>query len=412
MRTETYMLRSIQIYQIIRFSSTLLIFWTFSRVFSTTQVGVIEKNLLIANVSTFFWLQAIQTHFLKKQTYTYNEYASFILLVSACVSTPLLIYSSWHKVYLFSGLYVLFYPFGTLIEMYLIAQKQNKSLIYYSSIFYGMWLILMIVATLLYRSLCVTYGVWIAILFFRSLFCIIYIPLRLRSINLDFLSNLSWLMLTFAIGGGAEYIDGFLIDFLFDKGTLAQFRYGARELPVFVVLANGVSLWATQQVAHSTNTTLEQVLLTIKQKSTKYLLLNTLLSVMLICISRPLYMYVYGKDYLPSSVVFDITLVIVVSRFTFPNSILLGLNLDKVQFIITCIELILNFILSVILVQFWGMYGVAIATVVAYLIEKVLLAAYMHQRTGVAFYKYISLSTVLLSYVVVVGTLIVKYTLF
>ncbi|MCS7028557.1 MAG: polysaccharide biosynthesis C-terminal domain-containing protein [Bacteroidia bacterium] len=404
------MLSSIQIYQIIRFSSTLLVFWVFSRTFSITEVGFIEKNLLIANVCTFFWLQAVQTHFLKKQTYSYDEYASFILLTSLSIGIILLVYSFWHKVYLFSALYIFFYPFGTLIEMYWIAQQQSKSLIYYSVIFYGLWIVLMIATTYFFRSLWITYSVWIASLFLRSIFCLVRVSFRLRFLSFDFLKSLSWLMLTFAIGGSAEYIDGFLIDFLFGKEVLAQFRYGARELPIFVILANGISLWATQQVALSTDSHFEQTLLAIKKKSTKYLVVGTFISVLLICVSRPLYIYVYGAQYLASSIVFDIMLVIVVSRFIFSNSVLLGLSLDKVQLVITSVELVLNVVLSVVLARFWGMYGVAIATVIAYLLEKVLLAVYLQRKKNVAFWKYASISTIMLSYILLVGTLVVKYS--
>lgn len=403
------MLSRIQIYQFIRFGSTLFVFWVFSRIFSVQDVGRIEKILLTANFCTFFWLQAVQTHFLKKNAYSYNHYASFILLVSLCVGASILLYSLWNRIYVFSGLYVLFYPFGTLLEMYWIAQKNYKMLIRYSVVFYGIWVVAVSLTAYFLHSLFWVYAVWITIFLIRAVFCAVHIPFRFVKVERTFLGSLTWLMLTFLVAGSAEYIDGFLTDALFGKTELAQLRYGAREIPIFVIVANSLSLWITQNVAQSSVDNLNQVLREVKRKSSQYLIVGTIVSVVFMLISTPVYRYVYGEAYVSACVVFDIMLLLVVSRFIFSNSILLGLGLDKVQFIVTCIELAANVVFSLFGAYVWGIYGIAAATVIAYFAEKTMLAIYLHQKKQIHFTLYASLPLVVLCYLVFVCVLILKY---
>jgi len=405
------MLNSIQIYQFIRFTSTLFVFWVLSRLFSVEEVGIAEKTLLVANLTTFFWLQAIQTHFLKKNLYSYNHYATFILIASFCTGAGIFLYSLWNSNYVFSGLYVLFYPFGTLLEMYLIAQQKNKRLIQYSIWFYSIWLISVSITAYLSMSLQMVYGVWIGVLAFRVIFCAVYVPFKYVRLNKDFFHSLTWLMLTFLVAGSAEYTDGFLVDFLFGKEVLAQFRYGAREIPVFIILASSLSLWITQNIAHTTRENIKEILALVKRKSTQYMIAGTGISILFMLVSTPAYRYVYGNAYTPSSVIFDIMLLLVASRFIFSNSILLGLGMDKIQFKVTCIELAINVILSIVLAYFWGMIGVAVATVIAYLSEKVLLAMYLYKIKGIKPSLYMSVGLVVSCYTLLLSTLAIKHGL-
>jgi O-antigen/teichoic acid export membrane protein len=404
------MLNSIQIYQFIRFGTTLFAFWVLSRIFPTEQVGMVEKTLLVANISTFFWLQTVQTHFLKKNTFSYYHYATFIVYASVCISIGILIYSFWNSQYVFSGLYVLFYPFGTLLEMYWIAQKKSKMLVRYSIIFYGIWTATVALTTYFSHSLFWVYTVWILVLLMRTIFCAVYIPFRFVKLNSSFFNSLVWLMLTFLVAGSAEYIDGFLTDALFGKSQLAQFRYGAREIPIFLILANSLSLWITQIIAQNHTENFNQILGQVRRKSSQYLIFSTGISALLVLVSTPVYRYVYGVAYVSASMVFDIILLLVVSRFIFSNSILLGLGLDKIQFRIACIELVINVILSVAGAYFWGIYGIAAATVIAYFMEKVFLAIYLYRKKGINPASYIPIYLVIVCYLLLLSILGIKYS--
>jgi len=49
------------------------------------------------------------------------------------------------------------------------------------------------------------------------------------------------LILSSLLSGSAQYIDGLIVTNRFDAATFALYRYGAKELPFTLLLANGLS---------------------------------------------------------------------------------------------------------------------------------------------------------------------------
>jgi O-antigen/teichoic acid export membrane protein len=49
------------------------------------------------------------------------------------------------------------------------------------------------------------------------------------------------LILATFLSGSAQFVDGFIVTSYFDEETFAVFRYGARELPLAMLLANALS---------------------------------------------------------------------------------------------------------------------------------------------------------------------------
>ena len=79
----------------------------------------------------------------------------------------------------------------------------------------------------------------------------------------------------------------------------------------------------------------------------------------------------------------NVYLLILISRVIFARPILVGLQANREILVISIIELLLNGILSFVLVQHFGMVGIAIGTLVAYTAEKILLCVYLYLRFGV-----------------------------
>jgi hypothetical protein len=76
-----------------------------------------------------------------------------------------------------------------------------------------------------------------------------------KSFLKEFLTLSGPLVLSILLSGSAQYIDGFLVSFKFDEATLAVFRYGARELPFFVLLLDAFGNAVTPQFSDSENQT-------------------------------------------------------------------------------------------------------------------------------------------------------------
>ncbi|MCB0588632.1 MAG: polysaccharide biosynthesis C-terminal domain-containing protein, partial [Phaeodactylibacter sp.] len=79
------------------------------------------------------------------------------------------------------------------------------------------------------------------------------------------------------------------------------------------------------------------------------------------------------------------------SRLIFSRTILVGLNANRMVFYISLLELAFNVSLSFALVPFFGLAGVAIGTVAAHSLEKVLLCWYLYRKFGIGLEKYTNL---------------------
>ena len=72
-----------------------------------------------------------------------------------------------------------------------------------------------------------------------------------------------------------------------------------------------------------------------------------------------------------------------------PQTILNGLKITKPIMYAAFFELVVNVALSLILVQFFGIAGIAIATFIAYLFEKIYLAIIVKTKLNIAVSDYI-----------------------
>ncbi|NRB65626.1 MAG: polysaccharide biosynthesis C-terminal domain-containing protein [Saprospiraceae bacterium] len=78
--------------------------------------------------------------------------------------------------------------------------------------------------------------------------------------------------------------------------------------------------------------------------------------------------------------IFNTYLLIIASRLIFSRTVLIGLQDNKVVLWISVVDLLTNVIVSIWFISLWGLTGVALATVVAYSLEKALICAYLHKK--------------------------------
>lgn len=189
------------------------------------------------------------------------------------------------------------------------------------------------------------------------------------------------------LGSGMEYVDGFLVDHYFDRSEFAIFRYGARELPISTVL---ISAMASTMIPLAV-VQLAESMADIKRRLTTIMHWLFPLSAILILLSRPLFEALYGEGFLDSAVVFSIYLLIICSRILLPQVILYARHENKAMMFVAFIELAVNISLSLVLMSYYGLYGIAAATVIAYLVQKCLLVALVKYRHGISLGSYINL---------------------
>ena len=171
------------------------------------------------------------------------------------------------------------------------------------------------------------------------------------------------------VSGSAEYIDGIIVKAKFDDMFFAVYRYGAKELPVLLIVANTFSTAMIPAIATNLNDGLAE----LKEKSAKLMHLFFPLTMVLLIISPVLFKYVFNENFIYSALIFNIYLLLIIPRVLFPQTVLTGMQKTKFLLISSILEIIINVSLSIYLAGKIKLPGIAVGTFVAYTFDKVFL---------------------------------------
>lgn len=405
---------AMQLFQLIRYSTLILIGIVFSKsVLTRSEIGQYETVLFLAGAVSFFWVNGLIQGFLptsnnysgeKKSGALFNVFylllllsvlaAGFVAVFERGISHFLLKDSSVPLLKYLVVYLLLSAPSGLVEYIYLIKDKA-KSLVAYGAISYFLMFLLVVLPAWWGNGLeyCLTGLVLSAAIRFVWLLVLL---LKYSSPEFDFefilkhLKVAGPLVLSMFLSGSGQYIDGFIITGYFDDATFAVFRFGAREFPLVLLLANAFS--ASMLPGFSEAGRLNNNLAEIKRNAQKLATWLFPLSALLMAVSHWLFPIVFNSGFKESAVVFNIYLLLIVSRLVFPQTILIGLGKNRVILWASLLEIILNVALSLWFVQIWGLYGVAYGTVCAYIFEKLILMAFVKKTCGVGISSYLNVS--------------------
>ena len=209
-----------------------------------------------------------------------------------------------------------------------------------------------------------------------------------------FLKKISPYILSLIIGGSMAYIDSIFISHYYSNADFAIYRYGARELFFVTLMANAFSNAMSAELStHHNNGNIAEGIASIKNRSTRLMHLLFPVTILLLLGSKYIFPLVFTAQFSASVPIFNIYLLLIISRLIFPQTVLLGIQKNKVLFRATAIEWVSNIILDAVFILFFmqfghGMEGVAFATVLAYLLEKIILAWYCGKE-GISFASYV-----------------------
>jgi O-antigen/teichoic acid export membrane protein len=278
-----------------------------------------------------------------------------------------------------------------MVEYFYLIRKQNRPLVVYAVI--SFFLQFLLVAAPVIAGLPVRWAMLGLVI--ASLFRYVWMW-RLFIIHSEIHFSLPFvrdhlrlggpLVLSTLLSGTAQYVDGFIVTSKFDESTFAVFRYGARELPLAVLLTN--ALGSALLPAFGVKERLRENLTELKRNITRLMHLLFPVTGVLILVSHPLFPWLFNPAFRESATIFNIYLLLVISRVLMPQTILTGLQQTRQLMIASFLELILNVGLSLLFVQYWGVAGVAFATFIAYLFEKVYLAVVVKRRWKLSFSEY------------------------
>ncbi len=199
------------------------------------------------------------------------------------------------------------------------------------------------------------------------------------------------LILTSLISGSAQYTDGVIISSVYrDPAMFAWFRYGAKEFPLVLMLANGLSNAMLPEF--STRERMKESLAKIKVKSKRLMhLLFPSAMVMMLC-TRWIYPRMFNSEFQKSADIFLIYSLLIIPRLVFPQTIIVGRKKTHITLIAAILELALNIPLSLLMIKWgYGLVGVALSTFIVYTFEKTFLAGYLWLKMNIKPAEYIPL---------------------
>ncbi len=412
----------LQLFQLIKFTVFLIISIVFTKSHLTrSEIGAWEMFLFISGLVSFFWvtgiIQSLLPLYHRNRTYRKTgdngtgkspEIFNAFLLLSFF---SLMIFGIGHalksnfSVFNFSGnvpylnlllLYVLLSSPVCLIEYIYLLNNRSHRIFQYGLYTFILQLILVIAPVLMGKDIIwAVYGllvvtglrwVWLIILLRR------YTEMRISAkfMKEHFYLGLP-LVITTLISGSAQYIDGIIVSAVYrDPEWFAWFRYGAKEFPLALMLANGLSNAMLPEF--STRTQMKDSLAKIREKSKRLMHICFPSTMVIMLFARWIYPRMFTPEFQKSADIFLLYSLLVIPRLIFPQTIIVGRKKTNITLIAAVLEIALNIPLSLLMIK-WGynIVGVALATFVVYLISKLYLVIYLWAKMKIRPSEYIPL---------------------
>ena len=411
----------------------MLIGFVFSRFYSKSDIGEYETLLFVASAVSFFWLRGILQTFLSlgrnnKNDVKLNTYFNSALLMVLFGSLTILFliifkgsitnflshngeipYFNWLLAYIF------FSTPSYLIEHIFLSKNRPDSIIIYGIISYGVQFVTLAIPPIL--SLPIEYSivglVIVNILKFIYL-VIVLIKYSKFEISTTFIKRhlkLAYPLIgSSLLSGSAQYIDGVIVTQFFDSSTFAIFRYGARELPLVIIMANALS---NSMIPDFANLSINDALNKLKKSASGLMHLLFPTTIALLILSNWLFPLFFTSEFAVSAKIFNIYLLLVIPRMLFPQTVLIGTHHTSAILWVSLAEIVLNVSLSIILINIIGLPGVAIATFVANLFERVCLSVVVNYKYKIKIDRYLSVNWYLFySLITIIIYVLVDYIIF
>lgn len=390
-------INSLQLFQVLQFGTAILIGILLVKAgLPTSLVSVYEALMFLASLFCFFWVAGGQNALLQlfakldeatQKRAIFNVFLLFLLagfLVGGLlyffqkpVGKYLTNFEQMPLLDLLSLFLVLNSPSFSLQIFYLLLKKYNQ-LVVFGMVSFGLQLLLVVLPIYLHFSLRESmYGLCLWALVKLVWSVVVVLKHAELKIDLEFLkkySLLAWPLLLFAaIGKGSEYVSGLAVSTLFeDEKVFAIFRYGARELPLAVLMVGALAMALIPEVAENQAKGLARI--RSKTRSLSHWLYP--ISMVTILAAPFLFPFFFNDDFKTSAQVFNVFTLLLASRILLPQVVTMGASKNKILIISALAELGVLIVLSFWWGSIFGLLGVAWAAVLAFMVDRVVLIWY------------------------------------
>ncbi|HLP75111.1 MAG TPA: oligosaccharide flippase family protein [Bacteroidales bacterium] len=411
----------LQLFQLMKPVIFLIISIVFAKKLTPGEVGQFEMFMFIGGLMTFFWvtgiIQSLLPLYNRNKTYRImgegarakspEIFNAFLLL---CFFS-LLFFVAGHglkshfSVFRQSGnvpylnlllLYILLSSPVCLIEYIYLLNNRSYRIFQYGLYTYTAQLLLMIMPVVFGKS--ITWAIYglLGITGIRWLWLIILLRRYTEmKISADFMKEHLYLgiplIITSLIAGSPQYIDGVIISTVYrDPGIFAQFRFGAKEFPLVLMLANGLSNAMLPQF--STREKMKESLEKIKLKSRQLMHFLFPAAIVIMLFARWIYPVMFTGDYKKSADVFLVYSLMIIPRLIFPQTPIIGRKKTHIIMAAGVLEVVLNIPLSLLMLKWgYGLVGVALSTFIVSMISRIFLVGHLWLKMNIKPSEYIPL---------------------
>ncbi len=405
----------LQYFQLLRYGTLLLISIVFAKSGLTVDaIGDYEVFLFIATLACSFWINGIIQSFLPlfrnnnsikqagdKSPELFNVFvlislfsflAIVVLVLFQFFYSGVLQNSDSNPYFLLLLIYVFFSSPAYLVEYFYLLKNKAGGMLKYGILTFAAQLFLMAIPAFLGMSMLISIIGLVIISLVRYVWLIVLLRKYAQfTLSRHFIKehlHLAWpLIISSLLGSSAQYVDGFLVLNKFGADTFAIFRYGAKEFPLVILMANALS--TAMAAEFSVKDKQMDALKTLRDKTTRLMHLLFPVTIVLIVFSNWLYPRIFSESFASGAVIFNIYLLLIISRLLFPHSILIGLKKTKIIMYASVADLAVNVVLSIAFIYFWGIEGVAFATFIAYAVQKIIWIIYIKRVLGILPNQYI-----------------------
>ncbi len=407
---------TMQWFQFCRYASVILISIVIAACLDIADVGRVEYIFFLANMFSFFWLSGVKNQMLSflgkkasdERKFWLARYYKIVQTLSiAFVLVFLLAQVCFGLLEWTNPLYMLFLvllisPIGNLADAILILTNRLKLLRAYATIIHLARIVLIASVAYIYRdweAIIFAYFIWLLLKWFFVTGLVFMsrakhpevLPKQTEDVKRTIYKSIASLSLFALLGGCMDYVDGVMVKYFFGDADFAMFKYGAREFPLSLLWASAV----TTALLPSFSENEQEGTATLKNQLTKWIPILFGSAGVLILLSPWLYEWVYGSAFRLSALIFNIYLLIIITRVLLPQLIYYARGWNSALVVMGLVELLVNIVLSLILLHYYGLIGIVIATCIAFLVEKIMYISYLRFRSDYSFWDAIPVKSYL-----------------
>lgn len=404
--------RALQFFQVMRQGAVILTSILLAKSgLSTADIGAYEVLLYIGTVLTFFWinglLQAMPPIYTKLDTedrkaFVFNVFLIFcafsvllsaMLLVGQAGVVPLL--TGLHAVPFFDifCLFLLFNLPSYPVEYIYLLEKKPYHIVGWGMATFGLQVLAVAAPLALGLGLKGGISALLVLGILKWLWTFLLVlragSLKVRPDLLNGYLHFAWpLVLNILIGNFVLMFDNWLVGWWYrDEAVFAVYRYGARELPLAQALATALGVALIPRLSEHFIGGLADM----RAMTRKLFHLLFPITIVLLFVSKPLFPLVFNPDFARSADLFNVYLLMTASRVLLPNSILLSKGETRIILAVGLLELLVKVLLGFLMIQYFGLPGVAWSAVAAFWVEKAGLIWYLQHRYQIKPAQYIDL---------------------